>query len=63
MDKTNEQNSRYDYLIVGAGLFGAVCAWKLKQLNKKVLVIDKESKIGGNCYTQFVDGKIGRTHV
>lgn len=44
--------NKYDYLIVGAGLFGAVCAYRLKQMNKKVLVIDKRSHIGGNIYTE-----------
>lgn len=45
-------NIKYDYLIVGAGLFGAVCAYRLKQMNKKVLVIDKRYHIGGNIYTE-----------
>ena len=48
-------NNKYDYLIVGAGLFGATCAYELSK-NHKVLVIDKRSHIGGNCYTEDVDG-------
>jgi UDP-galactopyranose mutase len=40
----------YDYLIVGSGLFGAVCARELSDKNKKCLVIDKRNHIGGNCY-------------
>ena len=44
--------NKYDYLIVGAGLFGAVCAYRLKQMNKKVLVIDKRNHIGGNIFTE-----------
>lgn len=43
---------KYDYLIVGAGLYGSVCAYELTKLGKKVLVIDKRSQIGGNCYTE-----------
>lgn len=45
----------YDYLIVGAGLFGAVCAYELNKLGKKVLVIDKRNHIGGNIYTEKVE--------
>lgn len=46
----------YDYLIVGAGLFGSVFAENAKRANKKVLVIDQRSHIGGNCYTENIDG-------
>lgn len=46
----------YDYLIVGAGLFGAVCAHELSKSGKNVLVIDKRDHIGGNIYTREVDG-------
>jgi UDP-galactopyranose mutase len=46
----------YDYIIVGSGLFGAVCANELKKLNKKVLVIEKRNHIGGNAYTEDCDG-------
>lgn len=46
----------YDYLIVGAGLFGAVFAHEAKKKGKKVLVIDKRSHIGGNIYTENVNG-------
>ena len=42
---------KYDYLIVGSGLFGAVCAYELSK-NHKVLVIEKRNHIGGNCYTE-----------
>ena len=42
----------YDYLIVGAGPFGATCAYELQKSGKKCLVIDKRETIGGNCYTQ-----------
>ncbi len=46
----------YDYLIVGAGLFGAVFAHEMSAKGKKCLVIDKRSHIGGNCYTEKTEG-------
>lgn len=46
----------YDYLIVGAGLYGAVCAHELARKGKKVLVIDKRNHIAGNIYTENVEG-------
>ncbi len=45
----------YDYLIVGAGLFGAIFAHEMKGKGKKCLVIDKRSHIGGNCYTEKIE--------
>lgn len=42
----------YDYLIVGAGLFGSVFAHEMTSKKKKCLVIDKRPHIGGNCYTE-----------
>ena len=45
-----------DYLIVGAGLYGAVCANELKKAGKSCLVIDKREHIGGNCYTENIEG-------
>ena len=47
---------KYDYLVVGAGLFGAVFAQQCKAAGKKVLVIDKRPNIAGNVYTQEVEG-------
>ena len=47
---------KYDYLIVGAGLFGAVFARQATDAGKKVLVIDKRDHIGGNIYTEDVEG-------
>ena len=47
---------QYDYLVVGAGLFGATVANKLKKEGKKVLVIDKRNHIAGNVYTENVEG-------
>ena len=46
----------YDYLIVGAGFFGAVFAREMTDHGKKCLVIDKRSHIGGNCYTEDIEG-------
>jgi UDP-galactopyranose mutase len=43
---------KYDYLIVGAGYAGAVCARQLADAGKKVLVVDKRSHIGGNAYDE-----------
>lgn len=50
------ENKKYDYLIVGCGLFGAVCAYKLLKNNKNVLIIDKREHIGGNIYTEKIQG-------
>ena len=47
---------RYDYLIVGAGLYGAVCARELADAEKKVLVVDRRPHVAGNAYTEDVDG-------
>lgn len=47
---------QYDYLVVGAGLFGAVFAREATQAGKKVLVIDKRSHSGGNIYCQQIEG-------
>ncbi len=47
---------KYDYLIVGAGLFGSVFARIMKDNGKSVLVIDKRNYIGGNIYTENIDG-------
>lgn len=47
---------QYDYLIVGAGLFGSVFAHEAKQAGKRCLVIDKRPHIGGNVYCEDVDG-------
>ncbi len=47
---------KYDYLVVGAGLYGAVFAQEAKKAGKKVLVIDKRDHIAGNVYTEEVEG-------
>ena len=48
--------NHYDYLIVGAGLYGAVFAQEAKKAGKTCLVIDKRSHIAGNIYTEEVEG-------
>ena len=47
---------KYDYLIVGAGLFGATFAQKAREAGKTVLVIDKRAHVGGNIYTEDIAG-------
>ena len=47
---------KYDYLIVGAGLAGAVFAQRAKAKGKSVLVIEKRKHIGGNIYTENIEG-------
>ncbi|AST96259.1 UDP-galactopyranose mutase [Shouchella clausii] len=47
---------QYDYLIVGAGLFGSVFAYEATKRGKRCLVIDKRDHIGGNVYTKTVAG-------
>ncbi len=46
----------YDYLIVGAGLFGSVFAHEMTKQGKKCLVIDRRNHIGGNIYTEEIEG-------
>lgn len=46
---------KYDYLIVGSGIYGSVCAYELKNKGKKVLVIDKRDHVGGNCHTEKIE--------
>lgn len=47
---------KYDYLIVGSGLFGATCAYRLHQAGKKCLVIDRRPYLGGNVYCEKMEG-------
>ena len=47
---------KYDYLVVGAGLYGAVFARQAADAGKKVLVVDRRGHIGGNVYTEKVEG-------
>ncbi|SEA52057.1 UDP-galactopyranose mutase [Prevotella sp. tc2-28] len=48
--------NKYDYLIVGSGLFGAIFANRAKQKGKKCLVIDKRPHLGGNVYCEKIEG-------
>ena len=47
---------RYDYLIVGSGLFGATFAYRAKKAGKRCLVIDKRPYLGGNVYCESIEG-------
>ncbi len=47
---------KYDYLIVGSGLFGSIFAYEANKAGKKCLVIEKRSHIGGNIYTENIEG-------
>lgn len=47
---------QYDYLVVGAGLYGSIFAHEVKKAGKRVLVIDKRPQIGGNVYTEEIEG-------
>lgn len=47
---------QYDYLVVGAGLYGSMVAYKLTKQGKKCLVIDKREHLGGNIYCENIDG-------
>lgn len=47
---------KYDYLIVGSGLFGATFAYRARQMGKKCLVIDKRPHLGGNVYCENIEG-------
>lgn len=55
-EKLRREGKKYDYLVVGAGLYGAVFARELTRCGKRCLVIDKRNHIGGNVYTEDVDG-------
>ena len=46
----------FDYIVVGAGLFGATIAQKMHESGKKVLVVDKRSHVAGNVYTRSIEG-------
>lgn len=46
----------YDYLVVGAGLFGSVVAWRAVKAGKRVKVIDRRNHTGGNLYCKDIDG-------
>lgn len=50
------QMSKYDYLVVGSGLYGAIFAHEANKRGKRVLVIDKRPNIAGNVYTEEIEG-------
>ena len=50
------ESRKYDWLIVGAGLYGTVFAYEMRKLGLAVLVVDRRPHIGGNCYTECIDG-------
>ena len=47
---------KYDYLVVGSGLYGAIFAHEVKAHGKSVLVVDKRPNIAGNIYTENIEG-------
>lgn len=57
-----EKIMKYDYLIVGAGLFGSVFAYEAKKAGRKCLVVDKRNHVGGNIYCEDVDGLLVHTY-
>ncbi len=56
MQNDLEEMKKYDYLIVGSGLFGATFAFRARQAGKKCLVIDKRPHLGGNVYCESIEG-------
>jgi UDP-galactopyranose mutase len=48
-------SKKYDYIIVGAGFFGSICAYELNKVGKSVVVLEKRNHIGGNCYTEKIN--------
>ena len=49
-------DGRYDYLIVGSGLYGATFAYRAKQMGKKCIVLDKRPHLGGNIFCENIEG-------
>lgn len=47
---------QYDVLVVGSGLFGSIIAHQAKAKGRRVLVVERRDHIGGNCYTELVEG-------
>ncbi len=52
----SQSMKQYDYLIVGAGLFGATIAYRARQAGKRVLVVDRRAHLGGNIYCEEIEG-------
>lgn len=51
-----DKMQKYDYLIVGAGLYGSIFAYEMNKKGKKCLVIDRREHIGGNIYCENIEG-------
>ena len=49
-------HKKYDYIIIGAGIYGCVFAYEMHKRGKKCLVIEKRNHIGGNCYSENING-------
>ena len=56
MDQRNYSDFKYDFLIVGAGLFGSTFAQQAKERGKNCLIIDKRNHTAGNAYTEKIEG-------
>lgn len=52
------EKNKYDYIIVGSGLYGAIFAHEARKRGKKVKIIEKRANVGGNVYTEKVEGII-----
>jgi UDP-galactopyranose mutase len=46
----------YDYLIIGSGFYGSICAYELNKAGYKCIVLEKRDHVGGNCYTENIYG-------
>ncbi len=55
-EELRKAKKKYDYLVVGSGLYGAVFANEMTKYGKRCLVIDKRNHIGGNIYSEKIDG-------
>ena len=55
LNRSSMTKPNYDYLIVGAGFFGSICAYELTKAGYRCLVVDKRNHIAGNCYTENQD--------
>ena len=56
VDSRSKHTKKYDYLIVGSGLFESTFAYRAKQMDKRLLVIDKRPHLGGNIFCENIEG-------
>jgi UDP-galactopyranose mutase len=56
LDKRKDLVMEYDYVIVGSGLFGSVFAQQMTEAGKKCIILERRTHIGGNCYTENIEG-------